>query len=181
MAFLGPRGSRERPAYVGRVFVTRPTPHGLVVSYWPRKRGRPVSSYDRSILDRLRLVTQHVARLNDREVAPLRDALADFNRTHRGLRGTASIRLEDLLTQHGFGRLFAYRLPNGRTLYHRDAILDVSRRLDWLEPTPGAILTRTPTDWLPTFACEPGARCRLMPSIPMAGCCPPAAQTPGAV
>lgn len=167
--------------YVGRVFITRPTPQGIVASYWPSKRGRPKSLYDRSVLERLRKVTQHIARINDREVAPLRDALATFNRQHRGLRGTASIRLEDLLTQHAFGRLFAYRLPDGRTLYHRDAILDVSRRLDWLEPRVGSILTRTPTGWLPTIPCEPGARCMLMPSDPIVGCCPPAQQTPNAV
>lgn len=181
MRRLGTRSSRERPAYVGRSFLTRLTGGSIIASAWPRKRGRPKSQYDRSILARLQRVTEHIKRINDREVDPLRQALAEVNRTHRGLRGSASIRLEDLLTQHAFGRLFAYRLPTGRTLYHRDAILDVSRRLDWLEPQVGSILTRTPTGWQPTIPCAPGATCRQMPSVPIAGCCPAAKPTPSQV
>lgn len=181
MAFIGPRGSRKRPTYVGRAFMSRPTQGSVVVSGWPKSRGRTTDLYQRSIQRNLSFVTGHVARMNDREVSPLREALAAFNRSHQGLRGTASIRLEDLLTQLAFGRLFAFMLPNGRIVYSRNAVNDVSRRLDWLEPNVGSILTRTANGWLPTFACEPGAHCRLLPSIPLPNCCPPAAVQPNSV
>lgn len=181
MGFLGPRGWQRAPGYTRRSFISQPSPHGIVARGWPGPRKRRRSRYEQSILDHLQRVTDHIARLNDREVAPLRDALAEFNRTHEGLRGSESIRLEDLLTQNAMGRLFAYIFPDGRIAYHRNAVNDVSRRLDWFEPQVGSILTRTPTGWLPTIPCEPGAICRLMPSRPMPGCCPQAQVTPNRV
>lgn len=160
---------------------TVPSPAGLVARHWPIPRGQPADRYQRSIQDNLRHVTTWARSVNDREVDPLRQALHAWNGAHQGLRGSATIRLEDLMTQLGYGRLWGIALPNGRTVYSREAIHDVSRRLDWLEPQIGAILTRAPAGWLPTIPCEAGAICRQMHSIPAPGCCPPAQVTPSRV
>lgn len=181
MAGIGQGGGARRPPISQKAFVMRLTKHGLVASAWPRPRGRIRDPYQRANLDRLTEVTHTVKRMNDREVDPLRQALNEHNRKNQGQMGTATIRLRDLLTANMYGRLFEFELPGRGVSRHIDAVQDVSRRFDWLEPGVGSILTRTERGWLPTFACEAGARCYLMPSQPVSGCCQPANVQPSEV
>lgn len=181
MGVIGPRGSKRRPQYLGDLVLTRPTKHGLVASFWPRNRGKTNDTYQLSIQRNLTAVTKAVLRMHPREIEPLRLAVQAVNKANSGFRGTAAIRIEDLLTQNMMGRFLAMNTAQLGMLYHVNVKNDISRRLDWMEPSAGSILTRTSQTWLPTIPCEEGAICRLMPEIPMPGCCPPAQPTPNEV
>lgn len=153
----------------------------LVASSWPRKRGTPTDRYQLSILERMRQLQQHVKRINDREIEPLRQALDQWNDDNRGQMGTATIRLRDLLTANSSGRWLAFLLPNGQWAVHIDALQDYSRRLDWLEPVIGSMLTRTPTGWRPTTPCARGYVMALTDSNPSGAACAPARYNPNQV
>lgn len=174
MSLIGQGAGAKRPSYGTGVYLTRYSLRALVSSLWPRPRKRRPTLYEKSIQDRLTRVVFYIKRLNDREVEPTRQAINAVNRRHRGLRGSAAIRIEDWNTARLYGRLWAIHLPNGRLAIHRDALQDVSRRLDWFEPRVGSLLTRTNTGWLPTVQCDPGARLTLTAGGTVQGCCKPA-------
>lgn len=101
-------------------------------------------------------------------------ALQTFMQAHRGVRGTAAIRLRDWLTQIIMGRAFMFVLPDGTRLYTAAARRDASDYLDWTDPRLGSLLTRTEEGWLPTIQCRLGNVLTCMHSREMPDCCPPA-------
>lgn len=181
MANIGRGGGARRPPIAKKVAIMRLTRYGLIAQAWPRPRGKPKDRYQRDILQRMKDLQHAIRFMHPREVDPMAQALARWNRKNRGQMGSATIRLRDLMTAHLSGRFLAFLLPDGQWQVHVDALQDYSRRLDWIEPQVGSILTRTPLGWRPTTPCEPGAVLQVGLSTPLPGCCAPATYHPGDV
>lgn len=174
MAIIRPgRAGKRRLSLTGAVSV-RVYQGRTVAQAWPRPRGTPKLAYQRATLDMLRVSQRAVKQIPARESAPMDRELKAFLNAHRGLQGSAAIRLRDWLTQVVYGRAWAVAFPDGRVMWSQRVYRECSDFLDWTLPRIGSLLTRTDRAWLPTEACAPGAVCKLMPSIPITGCCPPA-------
>lgn len=163
MSEIGVGGGSRRVGYRGGVMLARLTDAGIVASVWRKKGKRRPSVYEIYLRNRLRDVTNTLKLMHEREQAAMREAIQVWNREHQGMRGSAAVRLEDIQTARMYGHLLAIMLPNGRTLYHVDAIYSESRRLDWLRPMVGSLLVRTEQGWRPTVNCKAGYVLRYVP------------------
>lgn len=145
---------------------------------WPRKRGLPKQTYQRAGLERLRIAQNAVKHMPGDDVTPMREGLQTFMDRHRGVRGTAAIRLRDWLTQVVYGRAWSLQLPDGTVVYSAQVQRDCSDFLDWLEPRIGSLVTRTDEAWLPTVNCKRGRLLTLTGPGEQGRACPPASIPP---
>lgn len=178
MATMGPARGKRRPQYATGVFLSRLTPWGVVVQSWPKKRPKTPTAQQQFTRDRLTATQTIIKQLSTRETQPEREAIAAVNRENRGLRGSASIRLEDWITIRLLGRNWIIDLPDGTRLVPITARAWASDILDWLEPRVGSVLTRTNTAWLPAVPCAAGRVLTYVTDGPIPECCPPASKAP---
>lgn len=155
MATIMPGRSYRRPGYTKGAYVIYRRNGQLVVQGWPKKRGQPTQVYQKANLERFRIAAKAIKYWPTREVGPMRDALDQFMRENRGVRGTAAVRFRDWQTSILAGRQWAFDSPGNKPLYPAAVVQDVSDLLDNLEPRYGSLLTRAPGGWLPTVQCAP--------------------------
>lgn len=172
MAQIWPRGTQRRLDASNKTVRLALKPEGFVASKWPKKRGLPRDSYMKSILARFNLYMMSQRLMLPVEYGPLKTALENWNRKNRGNMGAATVRLMDLMTQVQSGRAFGLLLPGGREVYHVDAIVDITRNLDWLRPRAGGLLVRTSEGWSTTNNCLAGRKFRLMDESETGDSCP---------
>ena len=156
MAFLWPKTTTRRIDSSGKKFRMAVTPYGIVASAWPKKRGLPKDSYQKSTLERMTQLVHAQRQMLPCETEDMQKSLDKFKRENRGNMGQATIRFRDLLTQLQSGRLYGLILPGGRKIYHVDALVDITRLLDWLQPRAGGMLVRTSMGWRTTVNCKEG-------------------------
>lgn len=154
VAIIAPVRAAKRPDYVRGVFIHSIFRGGLRAQSWPRKRNKRRSTYQRSIERRLVELVHFIRYLHPREQLPMRQAIIEQNRTHRGFKGSAAIRFRDIEVQRLSGRLFGIILPDGTKLYHPVVRQDVSDQLDWITAEPGALLVRGASIWEGKTAAE---------------------------
>lgn len=174
MAMLRPgRSSRRRLSLKGGA-VLRVQNGRTYAQAWPRKRGKPRQKYQQAGLRRM-TVSQRMNRyVPAEEYETMNQGLQQFLKRHTGVRGTAAIRLRDWMTQVIYGRAWRLELPNGRVLWPAAAQRDVSDILDWIDPRPGSLMTRTADSWLPTVNCKVGSVLTMTDSRAAPACCPAA-------
>lgn len=174
MAIIRPGRASRRPASVGKHIVLYTFQGRTYVRSWPAKRGKPKQPYQQAALDRLRLQQQAVKFTSVDEYDTMDRGLKAFLREHRGVRGTAAIRLRDWLTGITFGRAFSWSWQGRPRVVSAAVVQDCSDFLDHLEPRLGSLMTRTPDSWLPTVQCRPGAVLTCAHSGLYPGACPAA-------
>lgn len=174
MAFLTPGRGTARPGYRRGRFYLRFWRGKLIAQSWPRPRGQPTTTRARAQQDYFRLLQKTVDLWNADERCTMDEWLSLFLRQHRGVKGTAAIRLRDWLTRIASGNMWAADSPDTPTIRTQRQIRIPSDALDILEPRPGSLLTRTGSGWHPTVQCAPGAVLVQAHGSPDPGCCPPA-------
>lgn len=173
MATLAARFARRRPQYAARVYYTRLLHGRLHASVWPRGRSEQPSPKQQRSQDAFKASLWFVKHMHEREVTPWREALERFHRANRGLRGSAAIRLRDLLMQSIRGRLFSFYLPGIGWLHSAAVHREITMLLDWFEPHPGSLMARGDDTWKPTVPCQTGAVLTMSPESATANCCEP--------
>lgn len=156
MAVMQPVRAKDRPPYLKRALITSLWRGQLRVSRWPKRRPAKVDPYQQALRDNFTATVQWVKRLLPIETNAMRAAIEHQNRTHRGFKGSAAIRLRDIELQRLYGRLWALQLPDGRVLHSEQVAQEISDVLDWCAHEPGAMLQRGGDIWTRTAASEPG-------------------------
>jgi hypothetical protein len=147
MALLRPGRAQDSPPYFRRVLYTYTRRGQVIAANWPRKRPSRPSLYAKSIRDQMARVVAFMRNVSSTELAPTKDAIDAWNRTHRGYQGTAAIRLEDHEFLRLTGRLYTIEMPDGTRYYPATAWLDVQFVLDWTGLQQGTLLMRTQAGW----------------------------------
>lgn len=174
MALIKTGRAARRPGYRQRVYVLRSFHGRTIAQSWPRARGIPVIGYMKAGIERMRIAQRAVKTWAPEEQRVMDKELKSFMRRHRGVQGTAAIRLRDWLTQIIYGRAFQWTTPDGKLLRTAAMQRDASDWLDWSEPRLGSLLTRTDQGWLPTIQCRKGLVLTQSLSIATETCCEPA-------
>jgi hypothetical protein len=117
------------------------------VQGWPRKRGLPKQNLAFTRLVIFKGVQAIIKWLTPHETDYLRESIARHNRTHRGQRGSAAIRMRDWQTQRLMGRGVAVIVRPGLTLYPAAVARDASFIMDHISDQHGYILQRTAATW----------------------------------
>jgi hypothetical protein len=126
------------------------------VQAWPRKRG-PAKTEDERLRQAIFTMWQGLyKRLHPREIEADRAAIEAHNRTHRGQRGSAAIRLRDWVTQRLYGRGIAVTTDFGVTFWPPAVHRDASLILDHVTDTPSDLLQRGGQEWQGTGPGSPG-------------------------
>ena len=172
MAQIGRRASRARPQYAQRVYYSRLLSGRVVASKWPRAQAGRTAQKLATTRQVFKGRVYFVKRMHPRETEPLRKALAEFLNANRGLRGSAAIRLRDLLMQILSGRMFSYGDDQRSRIYHDVVHREITTYLDWLEPQHGSLIARTSETWLPTWYAMTGMLLKLHDTTPDTGCQP---------
>lgn len=154
---MQPVRAKDRPPYLKRTLITSLWRGQLRVSAWPRKRPAKPNPYTQALRDNLAKTVAWVKRLQPEETNPMREAIAHQNRTHRGFKGSASIRHRDIEVQRLYGRLWALVLPTGEVLHSIQVAQEISDALDWISDQPGAALQRDSDRWSNGTPSSPGS------------------------
>lgn len=156
MTFLAPTGSQWRTPEIGKNVIVSPWRGITRVQSWPKKRGLPTDGPARTQLIFFKAVQAIIKWLTPHETEYIREAIKEHNRTHRGQRGSAAIRLRDWQTQRIMGRGIAVVVSPQLTFYPPAVARDASLILDWVAPFPGQILQRTGQQWEAIPSGDPG-------------------------
>lgn len=170
--------SSKRPQYRQRVYVVRSVQGRTVAQAWPSPRGQPKQPYMKAALDAFRVAQRGIKHWSPHEQEVMAAGLDEFMRKHRGVRGTAAIRMRDWLTMFTYGRAAKITIPGYDNTRTATQLRDASDWLDHAEPRLGSLLVRTGEAWLPTVQCQLGAvLCQWMP-LPIGKPCPVASIPP---
>lgn len=175
MAIIIPARGRKRTEHPHKLWVVSAWRGVLRVMAWPRKRGKAKTLIDKSIQQRFADVVQSLKYQSTRELQPVIDAVAQHNKEVSGLTGTARVRVRDIQTKIASGTMFAFKREDGKIIWPLELAAAVGEALDWLAPTPGALLTVRNGIWCPTITCTPGSLFTAAPENLSSGCCPDAA------
>lgn len=145
--FLRPTGSQWRTPEIGKSVIVSSYRGITRVQAWPRPRGPAKTTDQKNRQLIFKSWQQLVKRMNPREFEYERAAIEQYNRTHRGQRGSAAIRLRDWITQRLYGRGIAIDAPDGITYYPPAVRRDASFLLDHTTAKPGQLLQRTAQQW----------------------------------
>ena len=147
MSFLAPTGTQWRTPQYGKSVIVS-TWRGMIrVQAWPRKRGRAKSELEQIRRDQFAVIQHMVKYIHPRETIHESEALANYNRKHRGQRGSAAIRLRDWQTQRLYGRGLVFDVQGLATLYPPAIKRDASHILDHCTSIEGSILQRADEGW----------------------------------
>ena len=167
------RSSRRSHSFQGSVLF-RISNGKTYAQAWPRKRGLPQLTYQRANLERMKVAQRAVRYVPGWEISTMEDGLQRFMNAHRGVRGTAAIRLRDWIMQALYGRAWNPVAPDGRVFYTSKVYRECSDFLDWLDPRPGSLVVRTDHAWLCTVQCKAGSFLMLTEDGDWPGGCPEA-------
>lgn len=154
MAQIRPGRASKRPGYLTKQLMLRELHGKIVASAWPKPQGPSKLPYMIANRERMKIAQKAVKLVPPTETIPMNEQLKKFLREHRGVRGTAAIRMRDLETQRMFGTLFQPILPNGKRLAMQTQVREVSDWLDWIEPRLGGVMIRTKDGWRTTTNCK---------------------------
>lgn len=131
---------------------------GLIrVQGWPRPRGPAKTIHERNRHTLFTVYQGLYKRLHPREIEADRAAIEAHNRTHRGQRGSAAIRLRDWVTQRLYGRGVALTLDDSRVVYPAAIARDASHILDHVTDQPFQLLQHSGQEWGAITPGTPGA------------------------
>lgn len=147
MSFLSPTGTQWRTPQFGKSVIVS-TYRGVTrIQAWPKKRGQSKNQVQINRQRLFALVQKAVKHLSHWEVNYVREAINEHNRTHRGQRGSAAIRLRDWQTQRLYGRGFAITMPGFGTIYPPACKVDCTEILDHASDVPNSTLMRGLEEW----------------------------------
>lgn len=145
--FLTPTGSQWRTPELGRSVVVSSYRGITRVQAWPRPRGKPKTKAQATRQMMFAVYQRLIKHMHPAESALMRRAIQEHNRTHRGQRGSAAIRLRDWITQVLYGRGIALSTIDGPVFYPPAVSRDASFILDHTTDSPGQLLQRAGQQW----------------------------------
>jgi len=145
--FLRPTGSQWRTPEMGKAYIVNSWRGITRVQIWPKARGpaKTLDEQNRQLI--FRLYQQLIKRMIFRETENEREGIIQHNRTHRGQRGSAAIRLRDWQTQRLYGRGVAVTTSMNVVFYPPAIKRDASNIMDHVTAEHGQLCQRQLDRW----------------------------------
>lgn len=132
---FNPSPGGRRPTFRG-IFQRDVTQGVERVRKWPKPRGRAKTAAEKARQDKFKWANQAT-----KYMAP--QIVADMTKAVRG----TPLMPRDMLIAQLYGRLTMFVLDDGRHLWPKEAVMEVSKALDILSAIEGYTLRRGPTAW----------------------------------
>jgi hypothetical protein len=114
---------------------------------WPKPRGAAKTTDEKNRQLIFSAYQGLIKRLTPYETESERNAIATHNRTHRGQRGSAAIRLRDWQTQRLYGRGVLITNDSGPCFFPAALRRDASHILDHVAAEAGQMMQRDIVEW----------------------------------